>query len=115
MKTTLKMTLAAGALGLAGLVGTVAVATPAMAQGFSISFNTGNVAFAYTDGYYDSNRKWHRWRSDRERQWYQKNHRNKYHAMRRDRDRDRDNRWRNWDRDNRRDRDRDGRRDRDRH
>lgn len=106
---SMKMALAAGALAVAGLLA-AAPATTVAAQGFTLSFNAGNVAFGYTDGYYDNNRRWHRWRSDRERQWYMKNQRGRYHAISRDRDRDRDRRWRDWDRDHRRDRD--GRRDR---
>jgi hypothetical protein len=97
MKTSLKMMIAAGALGFAGLVAS-APATTASAQGFALSFNIGNVAFGYTDGYYDNHRRWHRWRSTRERDWYMRNHRGSYHAMRHDRDRDRNNRWRDWDR-----------------
>jgi len=60
---------------------------------FTIQF--GNVVFAYSDGYYDRDRRWHGWRSDDERNWYRQNRRNSYHHMNRDRDRDRNRRdWR---------------------
>lgn len=61
---------------------------------FSIQF--GNVVIGYSDGYYDGNRRWHRWRNDRERSWYQQNRRTSYYHTTRDRDRDRKRRdWRN--------------------
>jgi hypothetical protein len=49
----------------------------------------GNVAIAYYDGYYDNRRRWHRWNSVAEREWWRQNRRDAYFHMRRDRDRDR--------------------------
>ncbi len=61
----------------------------------SFSFQFGNVVIAYSDGYYDRDRGWHRWRNNRERNWYRENHRASYYHMNRDRDRDRHRRdWR---------------------
>jgi len=77
--------------------GMVAVATPADARstgGITFSITLGNAVFGYTDGYYDRNRRWHRWRNAQERRWYQANHRDSFYNLRHDRDRD-DNR-RNW-------------------
>jgi hypothetical protein len=60
----------------------------------------GNVVFAYHDGYYDNNRRWHGWRNDNERRWYRQNHGQTYYQMRRHRDRDRNRRdWRDGRRD----------------
>ena len=65
---------------------------------FSISL--GNVVFGYEDGYYDNGRRWHSWRNDKERRWYQQNRRQSYHHMTRDRDGDRNRRdWRDGRRD----------------
>jgi hypothetical protein len=69
---------------------------PSRRNGVSFSFVLGNVAFGYSDGYYDRNRRWHGWRNNTERNWYQRNHRDSYHHMRRDHDRDHNRRdWRN--------------------
>lgn len=66
---------------------------------FAIQF--GNVVFAYSDGYYDRDRRWHGWRNDRERNWYRQNRRTSYYDTTRDRDRDRGRRdWRDGRRNN---------------
>ncbi|MEQ1754376.1 MAG: hypothetical protein ABL973_09615 [Micropepsaceae bacterium] len=79
--------------------GLFAVSVPAEARDrnpVSFSVTLGNVQFAYTDGYYDNNRRWHSWRNDNERSWYYRNHRRSYYNMRRDNDRDCNRRnWRN--------------------
>ncbi|MEQ1754400.1 MAG: hypothetical protein ABL973_09735 [Micropepsaceae bacterium] len=67
---------------------------------FSIVLN--NVAFGYSDGYYDQNRGWHDWRDNDERDWYRSNRGPSYYEMRREQDRDqyrsdwRDGRRSNW-------------------
>ena len=48
---------------------------------FSFSFNTGDVAFAYSDGYWDQNRQWHGWGNDRERREYRRHHGQNYKHM----------------------------------
>jgi hypothetical protein len=58
------------------------------------SIQLGDVVFAYSDGYYDRNRRWHRWRDARHRDWYRNNHRASYYDYVRDRERDR--RRRDW-------------------
>ena len=69
---------------------------------FSISL--GNVVFGYSDGYYDNDRRWHGWRNDDERNWYERNHGRTYYQMRRDRDDHRNRRdWREGRRDDWRD------------
>lgn len=70
-------------------------------NGPSFAIQLGNVVFAYNDGYYDSSRRWHRWRNDDERNWYRRNYGSRYYNY--TRDRDRDQRRRDW-RDGRRDR-----------
>lgn len=65
---------------------------------FSIQF--GDVVIGYSDGYYDRDRRWHRWRTSNERNWYRRHHRNSYHDIERSRDRDRNRRdWRDGRRD----------------
>ncbi len=80
----------------------VATTAPALADGFSFSFDTGNVGMAFSDGYYDNHRQWHKWRNAREareyRTRYQHNWNNRRHrdadhdgipnAVDRDRDND---------------------------
>ena len=65
-------------------------------DGYSnFSIVLGNVVFGYSDGYYDNRRRWHRWRSNSERNWYRQNHGQTYYQMSRYRDRDRFRRdWR---------------------
>jgi hypothetical protein len=61
----------------------------------TFSIQLGNIVFAYSDGYYDRDRRWHRWRSDRERNWYRQHRRAYYYGYPRSRDRDRARRdWR---------------------
>jgi heme-degrading monooxygenase HmoA len=47
------------------------------------SFNFGDVAFAYRDGYWDNSHRWHKWRNSREHREYRNQHgdnyRNGYH------------------------------------
>ena len=105
-----KFTLAALIVGtLAGA--TMTTAMPAAARdSFSFSFNTGDVAFAYSDGYWDQNRQWHRWRNSREAREYRARYDHNYYHRKHTRERNRG--WRgDQDRDgvpNRYDRDRDG-------
>jgi hypothetical protein len=104
-----KLTLIAAIVG--SLAGATLTAAPAIArEAFTFSFDTGAVAFAYSDGYWDRDRQWHSWRNAREareyRARYSQQYRNKRHT------RERNQGWRgDQDRDgipNRVDRDRDG-------
>ncbi len=107
MKRLTLIALAAGSL--AGVALSAAVPTSAMAQGFSFSFDTGNVAAAYSDGYWDHNHRWHRWHSAREAREYRARFAPRYYHMPRYRAPNMG--WRDEDRDgvpNRYDRDRDG-------
>ena len=73
-------------LGLTGA--TFAVPGTADAQGFAISFNSGNVAFGYQDGYWDRDHRWHHWRNQREARRYRAAYSSRYHHWRHDRDSD---------------------------
>jgi|GEM_PF-2138891 len=79
---------AAGALCAAGLVATVVPAAARDRGDSNFSVSLGNVQFGYSDGYYDNDRRWHRWRSNSHRNWYRHNHGDSYYHMRRSRDRD---------------------------
>lgn len=63
----------------------------------SFEIAIGDIVIAYDDGYYDRYRRWHRWRSDRERAWYRRNHSDRWRSGRHRGDdgdwRDRDRRW----------------------
>lgn len=74
------------ALGLAGT--TLALSVPANAEGIGISFDVGNVAFGYRDGYWDQGHHWHKWRNQREASAYRHAHGDQYKDYRHDRDQD---------------------------
>jgi hypothetical protein len=84
MKNSMKILLAATILSGASLFASV----PAAAQPTGFSFRFGDVGIAYDDGYYDRSHRFHRWRHNRERDWYRANYRASYRGMRHDRDRD---------------------------
>lgn len=69
---------------------TIAVVPPAVArttEGVTLSITLGNVVFGYSDGYYDQNRRWHRWRNSQEHDWYRQNHSDSYFPVSHTRDR----------------------------
>jgi hypothetical protein len=66
-------------------------APPAHADSFSFSFNTGDVAFAYTDGYWDHAHVWHEWAGPREVEEFRVRYADRYHDW--DHHRDRDEGW----------------------
>ncbi len=78
----------AAAFCAAGMVATVPPAEAQQVAALSFSITLGNVGIAYTDGYYDQNRRWHRWRNSQERNWYRQNHRDAYFPISHSRDRD---------------------------
>lgn len=89
--------------------GAMTASIPAAAQGFAFSFNTGDVAFAYSDGYWDRSHRWHAWRNSREAREFRRSHGHLYNDTRHTRVRNQG--WRDQDRDgipNAVDRDRDG-------
>ena len=56
--------------------------------GAAISLNFGNVAFGYSDGYWDNGHRWHRWSNANEQRRYQKQRHRNYNNHRHDRDAD---------------------------
>ena len=96
---------------LGAIAGVPVIAAPSSAMAretFSFSFNTGDVAFAYSDGYWDHNRRWHRWANAREAREYRARYGHNYWHRKHIHERNRG--WRDRDRDgvpNRYDRDRD--------
>jgi len=103
------LTSAAIVLALAGT--SLAIATPASADGFSVSVGNdrghhydrnhsssiislafGDIAFGYRDGYWDNGHRWHRWNNDRDYQAYRHHKGNNYRDW--NHNRDRDNGWR---------------------
>jgi hypothetical protein len=53
-----------------------------------ISINFGDVAFGYSDGYWDNGRRWHAWRNDADARAYRAHHGSNFHTWRHDRDSD---------------------------
>jgi hypothetical protein len=47
-------------------------------RGSSVSFDFGNVAFGYQDGYWDNSHRWHKWRNSREHREYRDQHHDDY-------------------------------------
>ena len=79
MKNFCKTALAVGTL----CALTFAAVTPTLARDtFAFSFDTGDVAFAYTDGYWDHSHNWHGWRNSHERRQYSAQYRDHYKASR---------------------------------
>ena len=87
VKTIMKAALVVAALGSAAAL----FSTPASAYSdVSVQFNAGDVAFGYRDGYYDRDRRWHRWDNDDDYYYYRRHYGRYYH----DYDHDRDDYWR---------------------
>jgi hypothetical protein len=80
----------AGAIAALALAGATFTATePAQAfVHFGISINEGDVMFAYRDGYWDRNHRWHAWAGRDDWRWYREHHPDHYSDWAHDRDRD---------------------------
>ena len=76
MKIIGKSILAAGAIAL--LMPLAAVQPAAARTNVGISFDFGNVAVGYRDGYWDHGHRWHRW-NERERIAYRSRYRDHYY------------------------------------
>jgi hypothetical protein len=57
-----------------------------------VSFDIGDIAFGYQDGYWDRGRHWHNWQNQDEMQYYRSASGNHYYDY--NHDRDSDNGWR---------------------
>ena len=75
MKLNRKALLVMSALALVPL----ASGTPAMARA-TVSVDFGNIAFAYSDGYWDRDHHWHRWHNTAERNRYRASYAEHYSA-----------------------------------
>jgi len=104
-----KLAMTAAMVSAVALLSMAAPSSAHAQDAFTFSFNTGNVAFAYSDGYWDNERRWHRWRDAREAREFRKHHGHRYYHRKHTSVHNRG--WRDQDRDgvpNRHDRDRDG-------
>lgn len=54
----------------------------------SITFNAGDVAIGYSDGYWDRQHAWHEWKRDADRDTYRRSKEAEYHEWKHDRDKD---------------------------
>lgn len=88
------------ALALAGASLTAGVPTAARAD-VRVSIDPGSIAFGYSDGYWDRDRRWHGWANRSDADWYREHYREHYYDRKHDGDRDQGwrsaDRW--WDRD----------------
>jgi hypothetical protein len=85
MKKLTQAALVAVAVALSA--GTVAHVTPAKAE-VAVTFNSGDVAFGYNDGYWDRSHAWHAWPSEQTRTTYQTSNHDHYFDRRHDVDKD---------------------------
>jgi hypothetical protein len=93
MKRVIKVALLAATLAPVPVIG----AAPAYARAqIGVTVDLGNIAFAYTDGYWDRDHHWHRWRNAEEERSYRQSNRAHFYDHRHDRDHDRG--WRDHDR-----------------
>ena len=79
MRIILKSTTVAAALAIA----TLASATLPSAAA-RVTFDIGNVAIGYSDGYYDNDHNWHRWAHAADARHYRAVHKDQYHTWRHD-------------------------------
>ncbi len=77
----MKLTIAAAAIAIAGA--TLTMSVPASAA-VGVSFDFGNVALGYSDGYYDRDHHWHRWAHRADMQRWQHDHADSWHGWRHD-------------------------------
>lgn len=71
-----------------GIVSAVLAAAPAVAFGQSITFDIGNVAIGYNDGYWDRGHAWHAWERAEHRDVYRAAKNAEFHEWKHDRDKD---------------------------
>lgn len=83
----MKYSLASGMTALAFGAALLALSQGAQARAV-FSFDVGNVAFAYQDGWWDRDHHWHHWRNHREMVEYQTRYHDHYYDWRHDRDPD---------------------------
>ena len=78
----------------------LAMTTPAAAaDNLNVAVNSGGIAFGYSDGYWDRDHQWHKWRNHEEAQSWREHNSDHYFDRRHDGEKDAG--WRNewwWDR-----------------
>jgi hypothetical protein len=70
------------------IVAVALASAPAMAFAQSVTFDVGNVAIGYSDGYWDRAHTWHAWDKPEYRDNYRAAKGNEYHEWKHDRDKD---------------------------
>ena len=65
----------------------IGATSPVSAANVRISIDPGVVAFGYSDGYWDHDHNWHRWRDAREARMFREQNRERYWHRRHDRER----------------------------
>ena len=68
------------ALGLASAAGSASMAYAAV----GVSFDIGNVAVGYSDGYLDNDHQYHQWAHRSDAEQYRAAHKDQYHSYRHD-------------------------------
>jgi len=58
---------------------TLGVSSHARANDMRFSFDVGNVAFAYNDGWWDNDHHWHKWHSRHEARMFKDHYHDRYH------------------------------------
>ncbi|HEY4275041.1 MAG TPA: hypothetical protein VGM68_06120, partial [Rhizomicrobium sp.] len=71
------------AAALAALTGATLLGGAAHAA-VGVTFDFGNVAMGYSDGYYDRSHNWHRWEHRADMQRWSREHRDGWHNWRHD-------------------------------
>ncbi len=88
MRPNIKIALVALAFAAAPLA---AISPQAAAQSVDVTVNP-SIAFGYSDGYWDRDHQWHKWRDAREEEAWRKD--NAAHFYQRRHDEDQDSGWR---------------------
>ena len=91
-------TLIKGALVAVALAGAPALYTAPAHAAVDFSVTLGNAAFGYSDGYWDRDHRWHRWRNAAEHRYYREHFADHYYKVRHDHGKHkgwREERW--WD------------------
>ncbi len=70
------------------IVAVALAGAPAMVFAQSVTFDVGNVAIGYSDGYWDRGHTWHAWEKPEYRDTYRAAKGAEYHEWKHDRDKD---------------------------
>lgn len=92
MKLTVRVVFVAAAVALAA---PAFVPLPAQAE-VSVTFDAGNIAYGYNDGYWDRNHTWHAWPNAQAQSDYRAHYASHYYDKRHDADKDAGWRGDNW-------------------